>query len=568
MSAKRGVLIGVKSIAIAVVALVAAALTLRAGISLDHLHEMTVASAFAIGLFAATTAALVAFGARPRTTSRAAVGLRDGRPALHVDLPRAHPDVRELPSLVQRALLVFTFACLGLSTFTTDATARIVAVPDDLTKPSRAAYCLPKPKEEQPKIEVAAPVPEPVVDQAGCALVKRAYALGYAKSLGSCAPRAAKPAPVAPVTPQAEEVCDRRELDEPFLHYTWRRLVETVQGSSPVDYASTKYRDLTTRVDYLDDLLADIKHSITGTPHGSHHIWITLPDPHPSSALHVFTGEEPCTSRFAAVPLWPAWSASSPPGAIVEHALGQLLFATRFGTPASCMDYTLHWGASPDACAKLAANPAAFLDAADALEPIRAVLDRRQRQAALRTMMDDLGHPSTMPAPPPASYVASVACLVVAVGAPPAFTGRSITVDGATLQLREAHIAAITPTGAGPVELYTQLARLLAGAAPSPRIAASTDGSDPTDASAPNDAPPDVARPTRVVEPLVVDAATVAAFPLASLEPYAAHDPFTSADVRAQLAEPALVAVYPFDRHLHAFVEAFRRMYFAQRGRL
>jgi hypothetical protein len=33
-------------------------------------------------------------------------------------------------------------------------------------------------------------------------------------------------------------------------------------------------------------------------------------------------------------------------------------------------------------------------------------------------------------------------------------------------------------------------------------------------------------------------------------------------------AKPALARVYPLDRHLHAFVEAFRRVYFAQRGRL
>jgi hypothetical protein len=185
-----------------------------------------------------------------------------------------------------------------------------------------------------------------------------------------------------------------------------------------------------------------------------------------------------------------------------------------------------------------------------------------------------------MPAPPPASYVASVACLVV--GGAVATSGRSITLDGETLQVREGHIPAITPTGAGPLDLYAQLARMLAGASPPPRVAASapadmapgntadsTAPGDTTGNTAPGDtAPGDATSARQIVEPLVIDAATVADFPLAALEPLTAHDPFTSPDVRAQLVNPTLVEVYPFDRHLHAFVEAFRRMYFAQRGRL
>ena len=534
-------MIGVKSIALVVLALAAAALSLRSGaLSLDHFTEITVASAFAIGLFAASAAALVAFGARPGTKSRAAVALRRGRPTLAIDLPRADPAVRELPSIVLRALLVAMFACLGLATFTTDATARIASVPADLSEPSRAAYCVPD--EDKPVvIEAPAAPPPPPVDQAGCALVKRAYALGYAKSLGSCAPKAA---PVVADAPKslAKEVCERRELDEPFLHYTWRRLVETARGSSPIDAASTKVDQLATRVDYLPDLLADIKHSITGTPHGSHHIWITLPDPHPSSALHMFTGEQPCTSLFADLPLWPIWSPSSPPAAIVEHAIGQLLFATRFGTPAACSDYTFHWDAPRDACAKLAADPEAFLSSHDGLKPIRAVLDRRRRQVALRRLALALDHAPTLPAPPPASSVASVACFVVG-GAAPSFSGRSVVVDGETLLLREATTPAIAGAGAGPLDLYAQLARLLAGA--------SAPVADRSGA-----------------EPPIVDAASNTDFPLASLEPLVVLDPFVDKGVRTLLANPALVEVYPFDRHLHAFVEGFRRIYFAQRGRL
>jgi hypothetical protein len=469
-------------------------------------------------------------GAKPGVTSRAAV-TRQGR--LAVELPRAHPAVRELPSIVQRGLFVTTFACLGLATFSSDATARIASVPEDLTTPSRSAYCLP----EEPKREAPAPAPAPppvVVDQAGCALVKRAYALGYTKSLGSCAPREA-PKPAAAATQPVREVCDRRELDEPFLHYTWRRLVDTVEDASPLDSARAYAVDLRTRVDYVDDLFADVKHSVTGTPHAAHHVFITLPDPHPTSALDHFTGHEPCTSRFAELPLWPAWTAGSAPNAIVEHVLGQLLFATRFGTPASCTDYTLHWDATADVCTRIAANPHGVLDAHDALASIRAVLDRRRRQVALRELAFALGHEPTLPAPPPASSVVSVACLVV--GGAAATTGRDLVVDGETIKLREARVPAIAGTGSAPLRVYAALANLFAGAT----------------STAPGTAEPFVPGED---------------FPLARLEPLVELDPFVERDVQALLDRPDVAAVYPFDRHLHAFVEAFRRVYFAQRGRL
>ena len=131
-------MIGVKSLALVGLAGTAVTVSIvRGALGLDHLAEITVASAFAIGLFASLGAALVAFGARPGETSRAGFALRGGKPTLAVDLPPAHPDIRELPPVVQRALLVAMFVCVGLGTFTNDATTRIASVPADLAAPSR-----------------------------------------------------------------------------------------------------------------------------------------------------------------------------------------------------------------------------------------------------------------------------------------------------------------------------------------------------------------------------------------------------------------------------------------------
>ena len=55
-------------------------------------------------------------------------------------------------------------------------------------------------------------------------------------------------------------------------------------------------------------------------------------------------------------------------------------------------------------------------------------------------------------------------------------------------------------------------------------------------------------------------------FLLARLDPLIDADPFRGA--RAPLARPELVELYPFEHHLHGFIDGFRRRYLAQRGRL
>jgi len=53
---------------------------------------------------------------------------------------------------------------------------------------------------------------------------------------------------------------------------------------------------------------------------------------------------------------------------------------------------------------------------------------------------------------------------------------------------------------------------------------------------------------------------------LAHLDAALEASPFDG--TRWPLEHPELVAIYPFETHLHAFVEDFRRVYLAQRGRL
>jgi hypothetical protein len=502
--ARTAVIAGAVAIAVAIAAL-------RGLVDPDYLSRLGAASCLAIGLCGGLGAALIGYGLRPTT--------------------------------LERALLVVGCGAIGLGVFTNHASARLIDAPDMLTEPSRSKYCLPEEKKTAPAPVAPAPPPE----MAGCALVKRAYALGYTKSLGSCAPKAA--APAVPVEDAKKPPCELRQLDEPYLHYAWRRLADSAGSVADADLAesvSGRIDDMKTKLDHVESLIAHHEHAITGTPHASHHLWITLPDPRDASWLGDLLAPERCDARYARLPLWRTWTGATR-SALVEHVIGQLLFSARFGTTRACRDYAIHWNAPADACTRLTKSPAAFLDEQDQLEPVRAVLDRRRRQIELRRLDEQLGRPSPVEEPPSPSTVVSFQCLVVDPAAARAVTGGDVVLDGETLSVREIRVPAVRVDGAGPIDVYADLAALLGGdgyagpAAPTPeRVVAGP--------------PPD---PSELGDPT---------FLLLRLERIHDIDPFLG--VRWPLERPDVVDVYPFHRHLHAFVDAFRRRYHAQRGRL
>jgi len=551
--------LGVKSVAaVAIAALLLGVGAARHALDLDTLRHLSAEACFAIGLVVSLTAALVGVGWRFGVRSRSAVALVGGRPAITDRVGDGLGDrlgddrrPRELPGLVQRGLVMIGLAAVAVSTLGNHAAARIVQLPDELAAPAPSEYCLPEPaKVAEP---AAAPAPREEreqIEQPGCALVQRAYKLGYAKSLGACAPRQAAPVAAPAAAGPAREVCTRRQLDEPFLHYGFRRVAGATGAATSVDplvAADRRVSEVRTHLDYLDGLLADIHHAITGSPHAAHHLWINLPDPHPGSLGERFTGAQRCSQRFADLPLWPAWRAGDE-ARMVEHVLGQLLFATRFGTTASCSDHVIHWDAPPDTCRRLAADPIAVLDRDGALAGVRAVLDRRHRQLEISALATALGRQPPV-APPGAGAIVSLACFVVDPASPagaPAI-GATVAIDGDPISLREIHVPAVTAAGAGPIDVYTALAVLLAGNTGDLSAAA-------------------VGAAGRAPEAVDAGGAHGDDFLLARLDPLIDADPFRGA--RAPLERPELIEVYPFEHHLHGFIDGFRRRYLAQRGRL
>jgi hypothetical protein len=468
---------------------------------------VSAASALIAGIFGALAAALLGFRRRPR--------------------------------LGRDALLTAIFVVIGALAFDDEATERLLAVPAQLGEPARSKFCPPLAEEEEEP--AAAPVPAPVVEQPGCALVKRAFELGYAKDLGDCAPKQVELAAPVAAAPR-REVCRLRQHDEPYLHFAWRRLRDTagdLTEADPVGVVTGRVDALQTRLDFLDTLMAQQLHAITTSPHASHHLWISLPDPRRGDWLGDLLEPPRCDDRYVDLPLWPSWGPALSEAGLVQHVLGQLLFATRFGkAPASCRDVVVHWDAPADACARLAADPAGFLAGQGALEPVRAVLDRRRRQIELRALAAALGHRPTVAEPPPAEVVVSLQCFVVDPEGDAAPRGFTVELDGVALGVREVRVPAVRTDGAGPIDVYRQLGGLLVG-----------------DFAA--------GEPTLPPPPEILDGDD---FPLARLDAIHDADPFLGA--RWPLDRGDLDDVYPFHRPLGGYVEEFRRRYRAQRGRL
>lgn len=589
-------IVGVKSLVIAVLCALSVGVPVATGaLGAESIGKLTIAACLLLGVLTSLTVGLLGSGGglwRPGS---------DGVDLLRGKLVSARGgEVRELPGWLLRLMLGASFLAIAATVLGNHGIVRLrdelggARPPSGRCKPPEAASAV---EEEDDEPEQP---PPPPVDQAGCALVRRAYQLGYAKTLGTCAPQQpvivkAKPKLVEPIEP-----CTRRHLDEPFLHYAWRRWTEAAdwaKGVRPVQGSREQAAEMRTKLGYFRSLTASSGHALTSVPHAAHHLWIAMPDPAPPSALMSTLGAHDCEARFVDVPLWRRF-APGEESKLVQHALGQLLFSSRFGTTTSCANYQIHWGASADACDRLLSDPEAFLREHGGWDEVAGVLDRRRRQLELRTLAQTLGRAHLPQEPPPAAAVVSLSCMRVdGAVAKAEVTGRVAELAGQKLGVRQLRVPRVATDGEGPLELVAQLAKLLAGAPPTSMTAIEelADLAPPPDEEAGGDAaaagqggaPGTVAAappatqppPTSPAPPPSPSRAAVTltpqqraellggpGFSLARLEAIEGTDPF--AGERWPLQRPDLIEVYPFQRVLFAFIDDFRRSYHAQRGRL
>ncbi len=295
----------------------------------------------------------------------------------------------DLPAWVmQLACLVAAFV-LAMATFDGRSLTLLVGLTTKATF-ANSQYC--------PELDVQEEVDDP--NAPGCALVRRAYELGYAKTLGACGTKKR--------SSELTEVCTLRQRDEPMFHYGWRLLRENynkVRNLSEAGYLAKLKSELSVRMDRVQRLSHAKGQVLTNTPRSSHHIFTNLLSPHRDTLAELSQGN--CLDRYRSLPRKPHTpDAKTHAGAVFEHVLAQLLFESRYDMPAgSCREYTIHWAAPKDACARLAASPQTFLALDKALNHVRAALDRHhltlevQRMEA-QDMQTAPGRPSQGPPPP------------------------------------------------------------------------------------------------------------------------------------------------------------------------
>lgn len=427
----------------------------------------------------------------------------------------------DLPPRAQHALAVGVCLLLALGCMDARAVDLLARFRQRLGTPG-ATWC-PDPDAPPPKID------DPNVP--GCELVRRAYALGYAKSLGECAPKQLR-------SEAAAAPCLRRQRDEPMFHFAWRLLHgfwEKLAQTSSRSYFTRARRDFDDRLGRLGSLRSVERQVLASAPHAAHHVFTNLPDPGDGAF-----SPASCVDRYRFLPHRPSPAAGPRRASLVfEHVLAQLLFESRYEPAAGyCREYHVHWGAPADACARLVADPERFLGSVGALDSVRAVLERRR-------VTGEVGALRGQAALPEPERVISFSCYVEGEGREE--SSQQLTLLGEKFRADELRLPPSPAEAALFVDRYDAVARLLVkgfhygrllsdaglGEGASPALAASFAGRDFT--------------LTRLYE-------------LDSIDLYV--EPGFLA------TRPDLLEVYPYQRHLKNYVQTFRRQYLQTRGRL
>jgi len=435
-------------------------------------------------------------------------------------------DVVDLPPRAMHALyiaIVLGVALIGLdnraAALLRDAPARF--------GPSSIEYCKPP----QPRRETQ--------PSQGCKLVERAFKLGYTKSLGSCAPAEAKR--------EVSQVCTRRQLDEPYLHYAWRRLAERFDELRTIDDGPGSLDRLEHQLDHLAAIVRATLDTVAMRARSSHHLFTNLADPRPELRERVDALlERGCGARLAHLPHFPHMDERpTGPSQLFEHVLAQLMFNPRYKPiVAQCEEVVVHWNAPPDTCARLADRPAVALSELGLLDSVREMLDRRATGAELREL-----DPARARDLPPAQRIVSFQCLMFdPAAAPAAPVERTLALDGERLAVREVRTRPLVGDGGSQIRLYKQLAALMAPGFGYGRLTSNQAfGATPEEAA-------------------LADSFRQSAFWLTKLDLLRDADLFLGNDWLAR--RPDLLDVYPYHLHLQNFIEIFRRQYRQHEGRL
>ncbi len=431
-----------------------------------------------------------------------------------------------------QGLLCFAMALfVGVATIDARAIGMLARFPEKATF-ATSTYC--------PDVKTQT-VDEGDPNAPGCALIRRAYQLGYAQDLGDCGRKRQT---------QAAGVCTLRQRDEPFFHYGFRLLARTwseLRHAASGSYLATLRRSFDERVGHLDMLYDGQKEVLASAPRASHHIWTNLPNPH--GAVET----ESCLDRYRTLPHRPVLAKDRPAASqVFEHILAQLLFEARYEPAAGyCREYQIHWNAPADACQRLAAAPEEFLSDSGALAPVRAALARQrlgQQLEELAVQSGSVRDPRlhTQRQLDPSQFI-SFQCYIE--GAAASRSSIQFQLDGHAFVAEDEHVRASAPDPGGiSIDRYQAIASLLApgfhyGALLSEgALLPSGDEAGREQTFAGGD------------------------FLMSHLYGLAGIDIFRDPTWIAR--HPDVLDVYPYYVHLKNYVRVFRQQYLRQRGRL
>lgn len=290
---------------------------------------------------------------------------------------QANIDVIEFAPIIQKIICIICLFNIALFTFDNSGFDKLKTLPSQF-EASESEFC---PENDE---DFNDSVPE------GCELIIRAHRLGYAKELGICEPKK--------IDPEKMQVCQKRRVDEPYLHYMSRLFIRSVEKqkeffkNNELEKLKDKLELQVTNIETLRDYQA---YAIGSAPRASHHIWTDLPYPQHYIIQKYREHLDPnyCIEQFQKQTntITVAKKDERKNSKLMEHAYGHLLFNPKSPlTVGFCKEYKIHWNADPDVCERLAESPVSILEDEGLLPEVSLVLRRHDIANAILSLDENI----------------------------------------------------------------------------------------------------------------------------------------------------------------------------------
>ena len=280
----------------------------------------------------------------------------------------------EFSPIIQKIICIAVFFNIALVTFDNSGFDKLKTLPSQF-ETSESEFC----PENDENIDNAS-IPE------GCELIIRAHKLGYAKELGICEPKK--------IDPEKMKVCQKRRLDEPYLHYMSRLFLNSVEKQKEFfkNNETKKIKDkFELQVENIETLRDYQAYAISAAPRASHHIWTDLPYPkhYIIQKYREYLDPNHCIEQFQKQTntITLAKDDERKNSKLMEHVYGHLLFNPKSPlTVGFCKEYTIHWNSDPDVCERMTQAPASVLEEEGVLSEVNLVLRRHNIANAILSL--------------------------------------------------------------------------------------------------------------------------------------------------------------------------------------